>query len=96
MLIGNPQQDQRRIYAAVRRLLAWLARRRAMVLVLDDLQWADPSSLAAVGTLIGSFGIYASTIREVGFFSTIGGGITINTPGAAVGGEVTLAPFRRL
>ncbi len=48
MLIGNPQQDQRRIYAAIRRLLAWLARRRAMLLVLDDLQWADPSSLAAL------------------------------------------------
>ncbi len=48
MLIGNPQQDQRRIHAAVRRLLAWLARRRAMLLVLDDLQWADPSSLAAL------------------------------------------------
>ena len=48
MLIGNPQQDQRRIYAATRRLLAWLARRRAMLLVLDDLQWADPSSLAAL------------------------------------------------
>ena len=47
-LIGNPQQDQRRIYAAVRRLLAWLARRRAMVIVIDDLQWADPSSLAAL------------------------------------------------
>src|SRR5579859_5973056 len=48
MLIGNPQQDQRRIYAAIRRLLAWLARRRAMLLVLDDLQWADRSSLAAL------------------------------------------------
>ncbi len=47
-LIGNPQQDQRRIYAAVRRLLAWLARRRAMLLVIDDLQWADPSSVAVL------------------------------------------------
>ncbi|MEP7359281.1 MAG: AAA family ATPase, partial [Anaerolineales bacterium] len=47
-LIGSPQADQRRIYAAVRRLLAWLARRRALLIVLDDLQWADPSSLAAL------------------------------------------------
>lgn len=47
-VIGNPQQDQRRNHAAVRRLLAWLSRRRAMVLVVDDLQWADPSSLAAL------------------------------------------------
>src|SRR5262249_5926990 len=47
-LIGNPQQDQRRIFAAVRRLLASLARRRAMLLVVDDLQWADPSSPGAL------------------------------------------------
>jgi len=51
---------------------------------------AVASSLAAVGTAIGSFGVYASTIREVGFFSSIGAGITFNTPGAAVGGEVTV------
>jgi len=51
---------------------------------------AVASSLAAVGTAIGSFGLYASTIREVGFFSSVGAGITFNTPGAAVGGEVTV------
>ncbi|MEO8129555.1 MAG: hypothetical protein ABI822_20820 [Bryobacteraceae bacterium] len=50
---------------------------------------AVASSLAAVGTVIGSFGLYASTIREVGFFSSVGGGITFNTPGAAAGGEIT-------
>jgi adenylate cyclase len=47
-LIGNPQQDQRRIYAVLRRLVAWQARRRAVLLVLDDLHWADPSSLGAL------------------------------------------------
>lgn len=51
---------------------------------------AIASSLSAVGTAIGSFGVYASTIREVGFFSSVGAGITFNTPGAAVGGEVTV------
>jgi hypothetical protein len=51
---------------------------------------AVASSLSAVATALGSFGVYASTIREVGFFSSIGAGITFNTPGAAVGGEVTM------
>ncbi len=50
-LIGNPQQDQRRILAAIRRLIAWQARRRAILLVLDELHWADPSSLAVLAHL---------------------------------------------
>jgi hypothetical protein len=51
---------------------------------------AFASSLAAVATAVGSFGIYGSTTKEVGFFSSIGAGITFNTPGASVGGEFTL------
>jgi predicted ATPase/class 3 adenylate cyclase len=42
--LGDPQQQQRRFYAAVRRLFAWAARRRPVLVVLDDLQWVDPSS----------------------------------------------------
>lgn len=48
------------------------------------------SSLAAVATVLGSTGIYASTTREIGFFSTLGAGITFNTPSASAGGEVSL------
>jgi len=51
---------------------------------------AVAASLGAVVGVLGSFGVYASTVREVGVFSTIGAGIFFNTPGAAVGGEVTL------
>lgn len=51
---------------------------------------AVAGSVGAVATAIGSFGVYGSTTREVGFFSTIGAGITFNTPGAAAGGEVTV------
>ena len=47
-LIGDPKQEQRRIHAAVRRLMAWMARRKATLLVLEDLHWADPSSLEAL------------------------------------------------
>lgn len=51
---------------------------------------AVAGSLGAVATAIGSFGVYGSTTREVGFFSTIGAGITFNTPSASAGGEVTV------
>src|SRR3990172_9467141 len=46
--IQDPKQEQRRIFGATRRLIAWLARRRALVLVFDDLHWADSSSLEAL------------------------------------------------
>jgi len=44
----DPQQEQRRLFGATRRLIAWMARRQPLVLVLDDLQWADASSLEAI------------------------------------------------
>ncbi|MCP5197045.1 MAG: hypothetical protein H6974_09710 [Gammaproteobacteria bacterium] len=51
---------------------------------------AAAGSLSAVIGVTGSFGVYASTTREIGVFSTLGGSLTINSPGAAAGGEVTL------
>jgi len=44
--------DQYRIFAAVRRLLDRLAERAPVVLVLEDLHWADPSSLALLAYLV--------------------------------------------
>ena len=46
--ISDPKQEQRRIFGATRRLIAWMARRRTLVLVFDDLHWADSSSLEAL------------------------------------------------
>lgn len=39
--------------------------------------------------VLSSFGLYASTTREVGYFTTYGGGIFINTPSGSLGGELT-------
>src|SRR5262249_43988670 len=47
------------------------------------------ASAAAVVGANGSLGFYASTTREVGFFSTVGGGIIFNSPSLSLGAEVT-------
>ena len=48
------------------------------------------ASGAFLGTIIGSVGVDASTTREVGIFSTVGVGVTSNSPSASVGGELAL------
>ena len=40
----EPEVDRYRLFAAVTRLLAFVAREHSVVLILDDLQWADAST----------------------------------------------------
>ena len=48
-----PRGDERyRTYRAVRRCLEMLAGRTPLVLLLDDLHWADPGSVELVGALL--------------------------------------------
>lgn len=47
---GNP--DEARLWEGLARLLAALARQRPLALLLDDLQWADASTLGLVGYLL--------------------------------------------
>ncbi|HET6548049.1 MAG TPA: AAA family ATPase [Solirubrobacter sp.] len=43
-LAEDPRLQRRRLFEAVERVLAFAARERPLVVVLDDLQWADPST----------------------------------------------------
>jgi ATP/maltotriose-dependent transcriptional regulator MalT len=47
-----PQHERYRCHRAVRELLARLAARKPLVLVLDDLHWADPASVELLGALL--------------------------------------------
>jgi class 3 adenylate cyclase len=49
----DPQALQACYLEAVRRLLVALAARQPVVLVLDDIHWADPSSIDLLGQLLG-------------------------------------------
>ncbi len=51
----DPEILQKRLFAAIRRLFVWLARRRAVLMVLDDIQWSDASSLQALDQLSDLF-----------------------------------------
>ena len=47
-----PQQERYRSHRAIRVLLEHLAPTRPFVLMLDDLQWADPASVELLGALL--------------------------------------------
>ena len=44
-LAGDPETERRRLFEAVTRLVSRLAAQRPLLLVVDDMHWADRSSL---------------------------------------------------
>ena len=49
---GEPEHERHRSHRAVRALLEQLAQTRPLVLVLDDLHWADSASVELLGSLL--------------------------------------------
>ena len=49
---GAPGGDRYRMHRAVRQMLEALAATKPLVIVLDDLHWADPASLELLGALL--------------------------------------------
>jgi len=50
--IASPHEQRLRLYASARQLLARLARKRPLVLVIDDWQWADRDGAALVAEVL--------------------------------------------
>jgi eukaryotic-like serine/threonine-protein kinase len=48
---ADPQQLRRQLFTALRELLARVATKKALVVVIDDLQWADLDSLALLDAI---------------------------------------------
>src|SRR5262249_29657845 len=52
VISGDPEGDRYRLFSAVTRLLGFVARDRPVVLILDDLQWADASTVLLLSHLL--------------------------------------------
>src|SRR3954468_20355868 len=51
-IAGDPEADRFRLFAAVTHLLAFVARQHPVVLILDDLQWADASTVLLLSHML--------------------------------------------
>jgi class 3 adenylate cyclase/DNA-binding CsgD family transcriptional regulator len=64
--LGDPAETRFRMFESIRQFLAGLAQRRTLLLVLDDLHWADAPSLRLLEFLVPELG--ASRVLLVGTY----------------------------
>jgi serine/threonine protein kinase len=97
--ILDPQKQRSRLFASLRELFARLADRRRVVLVIDDLQWADADSLALLSEVLcppdAPRLLFIATVRTEG--GADGAGVEVEPElKAALSGNVTHLRLERM
>ncbi len=67
--VSSALELRRRVFQGLRALFAWLARRQPVVVVIDDLQWADADSIAALADVLRGEApplLFLATARPIG------------------------------
>jgi len=62
----NPQQEQNRLFEAVSQFITNISRETPLLVILDDLQWTDPSSLLLLHYL--ARGVYRTPLLLLGAY----------------------------
>ncbi len=94
---AEPQEQRRRMFGALRALLAAIAGRRRVVISIDDLQWADADSFLLLNELLRGAGaprlLILATVRDIEGADAVPAARIVERLGSVTVQRTTLGPL---